>query len=1282
MIREFVLGDNLAEAGELPLSQMNAEQVAAATAEIINNADVGISASATSNQVVLENATAIFIDDDSLIEVQAGRAGDLVPGVSDGNIPVFVSNDMTAEQVAQALIPAFAEAFTGGNEDVITALGNIVKLYGVEVDDIGPLGVADQLTGDEWGAFRNLDDPQFDDNFRGQNNETFIYDFDGDGLLTVDEDQGGGGFGGGGGGGDSVEFEARFEGVYIDDIIIGFTSRGEEIEDHRLPYAFDDPDLPSFNEEGRIPNIYTATVDGLDIDDDAEGISAGAYEVEIRTTTPGDVLFSQLDRLVPGVSITAPEGTELFDGRQFTISDGNNFFTFEYNDLAINEPGDSSTGTVPVDYNVADPDFVIATRIRDAINGLSDAGTFDVNASTADGVISGGVTTRSSRVNLFGNAIVLEGDEVNGIESSISNIESSANRERDQGQFIIEQSRITNSAGHGIIVDAAPRALPDYTFADPFGVEQDAYFSEGDFTPQPGPPRALREPNTEALSTGVVISSNIVAFNEEGAIKFTGDPNGFIITAPTAPRLPFEVAGGDQFTVTDYNGETRTFQFVNGGGNNNGPVAVANGVVPVVFNPDICGDPAMTSRNCNGDIDMADYLSLAFESSDLDINVIRIGADLLLEGAANMTGILNNLGLAFPVGQGVVPFGRVVNNTLVGLGGGITDDRVDFVSSIDPNADTELFRIVDDFQDIGIEVGDNASPTLLNNVVVNFETGLEVDFSSFSTVREGFVFQSNTTNTENVNVGDFAIQLNEADALFVDLENGNFYPAEGSQIIDSSIDSIEERPELQSVKSPVGIDSSPILAPTLDALGQLREDDPGVEPPNGQGRNAFVDRGAIDRVDFFGPQAELVLPRDNDAVGVDQNATDTVVSLNPENIPNSFEIRFDDSSQAGDALDGTGIDPNTLNGSTVLLTQDGTALEFGTDYTLNFDGTNSVLRVLPTAGSFPAGSSYRLSLNTDVVTDIAGNAILDNQAGGGVAFTINTLLGTDFSDSPAVYPVASHAITANFFLGNGVSAEIEGLPGADAGDDGVLSTGELLRNESNSITVLASAPGFLDAWFDFNSDGDWDDAGERVFASVSLNTGANELNVNLPNATTSGEIVSRFRFSSTGLSTPGGAAPDGEVEDYVFFVDIGNIWQNPVNPFDVTGDGNVSSLDVLRVIQEINNNLASDDVTSELMIPAIDPNTPESVGFVDINGDGFVTPSDALAVIRAINAGTANDGVAAGEPIVVDPIGEILANPVVELSSASPALRVLDAALADDLLDDGFDDEDDLDWIG
>ena len=41
--------------------------------------------------------------------------------------------------------------------------------------------------------------------------------------------------------------------------------------------------------------------------------------------------------------------------------------------------------------------------------------------------------------------------------------------------------------------------------------------------------------------------------------------------------------------------------------------------------------------------------------------------------------------------------------------------------------------------------------------------------------------------------------------------------------------------------------------------------------------------------------------------------------------------------------------------------------------------------------------------------------------------------------------------------------------------------------------MTASAAGALDAWIDFNADGDFGDAGEQIFAAQPLAAGANPL---------------------------------------------------------------------------------------------------------------------------------------------------------------------------------------------
>ena len=66
----------------------------------------------------------------------------------------------------------------------------------------------------------------------------------------------------------------------------------------------------------------------------------------------------------------------------------------------------------------------------------------------------------------------------------------------------------------------------------------------------------------------------------------------------------------------------------------------------------------------------------------------------------------------------------------------------------------------------------------------------------------------------------------------------------------------------------------------------------------------------------------------------------------------------------------------------------------------------------------------------------------------------------------------------------------------------------------------------------------------------------------------------------------------------------GSPWQNPVNQFDVTGDNNVSPIDVLHLIVAINDGIQPQDAEAP---------------YLDVSGDGFVTPRDVLMVISYIN---------------------------------------------------------------
>jgi hypothetical protein len=80
--------------------------------------------------------------------------------------------------------------------------------------------------------------------------------------------------------------------------------------------------------------------------------------------------------------------------------------------------------------------------------------------------------------------------------------------------------------------------------------------------------------------------------------------------------------------------------------------------------------------------------------------------------------------------------------------------------------------------------------------------------------------------------------------------------------------------------------------------------------------------------------------------------------------------------------------------------------------------------------------------------------------------------------------------------------------------------------------------------------------------------------------------------------------------------DIPHHWQNPLNFNDVNNDGNITAVDALRVINELNgeqfsnNGVLQSDAT---------PAWTEVWRFFDVSGDDQVTALDALRIINQLN---------------------------------------------------------------
>ena len=199
-------------------------------------------------------------------------------------------------------------------------------------------------------------------------------------------------------------------------------------------------------------------------------------------------------------------------------------------------------------------------------------------------------------------------------------------------------------------------------------------------------------------------------------------------------------------------------------------------------------------------------------------------------------------------------------------------------------------------------------------------------------------------------------------------------------------------------------------------------------------------------------------------------------------------------------------------------------------------------------------------------TGASGTFTMPASAGGIGAGVVCTFTNTpipppgDSGDAPESYGTlnastgARHGVpnyntvnnTAPLMLGAKIDVEDDGAPGAGAnGDDSagvddedgvVFNTDVSVPGRLETVFVTASAAGFLNGWIDFDRDGDFDGGVERIFSDRAVTTGVNRLTYTVPDEPdfVGGQTFARFRLSGSAsqVTTPTGAAPNGEVEDY------------------------------------------------------------------------------------------------------------------------------------------------------
>ncbi|MEL6106291.1 MAG: GEVED domain-containing protein, partial [Planctomycetota bacterium] len=155
----------------------------------------------------------------------------------------------------------------------------------------------------------------------------------------------------------------------------------------------------------------------------------------------------------------------------------------------------------------------------------------------------------------------------------------------------------------------------------------------------------------------------------------------------------------------------------------------------------------------------------------------------------------------------------------------------------------------------------------------------------------------------------------------------------------------------------------------------------------------------------------------------------------------------------------------------------------------------------------------------------------------------------DFGDAPESYGTTfaadgpRHLVTISPILGASADTDADGQPttsfegdDGDGNDDenGLVSIDPLLIGESANLTVSVSGEARLDAWIDFDGDGQFDHPAEHLGlgASIVTQAGDNVISVSVPGDAVAGSTALRIRVSRSGGLLPTGLGGAGEVEDY------------------------------------------------------------------------------------------------------------------------------------------------------
>tara|TARA_R110002072_G_scaffold48407_2_gene132194 strand:- start:10807 stop:33357 length:22551 start_codon:yes stop_codon:yes gene_type:complete len=772
--------------------------------------------------------------------------------------------------------------------------------------------------------------------------------------------------------------------------------------------------------------------------------------------------FDSNDRLVDGaVTLIAPAGSSLIDvgtsldstvtaSDTFVLDDGTRQLTFEFDSILDTNGVETGNVRVPYDPSSTDP-AEVARAIRDAINSPQVQNVLAITAANADSAERG--VSNSTRVELFGNAISVNPSGGRFIKMDLVAEETASgnatsrriaviDHDEDTVQYVNFQDQLAQSSVTGFVNGDVDTFVGVGKIGDAVNTGVSPGNIVDDLTILPSNPLEDIDSVRIYLSAGqsVDIDVDSAGFTKAGdALEL---PVISVLKAGDNFDINANILEQSAFVPTTAPGETIGGAFLNFTATTNGfyDVVISNSAVfgagPISGTDQQFGEYQLTIRpnaDASARVPDRDVLMVDYQFGITDVNRTDDQGQIII--SSNFISNSANYGISATLGDrgqgnttngatqdtlpgsarllrnenptGLIPGAVIINNVVsnsgtggILFGGGTFDDG----ESPAPNLFGRIVNntVVNTGGGDGITVNGRANPTLLNNVISGFNVGIQVDTAtSGNTIVGGNAFHENGTNS-TLAIASSSIVIPNGTPLFEDPSRSLYIPVENSPVIDSSFASLPDRNSFfNTVKNPVGISASPIIAPAFDAYGQPRVDGQS-SGSGGAGSNVFIDRGALDRADDRRPVALLINPFDADGVeAAAQNVTmgDTdpgssfVRLTNPQQTVEFFEIQLVDPS-------GTGPDPATITVDSVLLTENGRRLLPDQDFTFGYSANSRTIRLTPLAGLWRQDAVYEITMNNQ--SRIAFDTVSGDQISDGDQVTV-----LDAAGRPTVFEFES-----------------------------------------------------------------------------------------------------------------------------------------------------------------------------------------------------------------------------------------------------------------------------------